>query len=358
MRPSAKMRAGDWVEVKGKNEILATLDRNGRLEGLPFMPEMFEHCGRRFRIAKRAHKTCDPPNGIKGRRMASTVHLDLRCDGRAHGGCQAGCLLFWKEAWLLEVPDGGPPAPVGPDRGSGSRPEGMGCSERDVWDSTRVRDDEQPGSEPRYVCQSTNLAEATQPLRWWDVRQYIEDYRSGNARAGQLLGALLFSVYSTLVDAGIGLGAALRWLYDRLQALRGGSRYPSRPGRIPVGMPTPAAKLDLRPGERVRVKRYPEILETLNTTWHNRGMYFDAEAVVFCGETHEVLRRVDRIIDERTGRMLHFKSDAIILKDVVCQARYARCRKLCPRAIYPYWREIWLERVSEPSAPASGDGRA
>jgi hypothetical protein len=42
--------------------------------------------------------------------------------------------------------------------------------------------------------------------------------------------------------------------------------------------------------------------------------------------------------------MLHLKGDAIILKDVVCQARYARCRKLCPRAIYPYWREIWLER--------------
>jgi hypothetical protein len=35
------------------------------------------------------------------------------------------------------------------------------------------------------------------------------------------------------------------------------------------------------------------------------------------------------------------------LKDVVCEARYAICRRFCPRAIYPYWREIWLERVSD-----------
>ena len=69
----------------------------------------------------------------------------------------------------------------------------------------------------------------------------------------------------------------------------------------------------------------------------NRGLFFDAEAVVFCGKTHEVLRRVDRIVDERTGRMRSLTSDAIVLKGVVCEARYAKCRHLCPRAIYPYF---------------------
>jgi hypothetical protein len=32
---------------------------------------------------------------------------------------------------------------------------------------------------------------------------------------------------------------------------------------------------------------------------------------------------------------------------MVCEARYSVCRRFCPRAIYPYWREIWLERVPE-----------
>jgi hypothetical protein len=45
----------------------------------------------------------------------------------------------------------------------------------------------------------------------------------------------------------------------------------------------------------------------------------------------------------------------IILEDVVCQSRYSTCRMLCPRSIYPYWREIWLERV--PAAEDSPDGK-
>jgi hypothetical protein len=60
-----------------------------------------------------------------------------------------------------------------------------------------------------------------------------------------------------------------------------------------------------------------------------------------------VERRVKQIIDEKTGKMIRIKTDAIMLKDVVCGARYAFCRRFCPRAIPSYWREIWLERVSE-----------
>jgi hypothetical protein len=218
------------------------------------------------------------------------------------------------------------------------------CTEQAVWAGTRAAGNAESPEEPRYVCQSTNLVHATQPLPSWDVRQYLEDFTSGNANVGRLLSTLVFSAYSTLVDSGVGLGAALRWIYDRFQILRGGPVYPARPGQVPAGMPTPSARLHLKAGERVRVKSYREILATLNDKSHNRGLYFDPEHVVFCGGTFEVLDRVERIIDERSGRMLHLKGDAIILKDVVCQARYARCRKLCPRAIYPYWREIWLER--------------
>src|SRR5262249_35222364 len=53
------LRAGDLVEVRSEPEILATLDAEGRLDGLPFMPEMLQYCGQRFRVFKSAHKTCD-----------------------------------------------------------------------------------------------------------------------------------------------------------------------------------------------------------------------------------------------------------------------------------------------------------
>src|SRR5204863_614848 len=95
-----KLSTGDWVEVRSKEEILRTLDSQGQLDGMPFMPEMFAFCGKRFQVYKRAHKTCDTVFPVRGRRVHDAVHLETRCDGQAHGGCQAGCLIFWKEAWL------------------------------------------------------------------------------------------------------------------------------------------------------------------------------------------------------------------------------------------------------------------
>ena len=54
-------------------------------------------------------------------------------------------------------------------------------------------------------------------------------------------------------------------------------------------------------------------------------------------------RRVDRFIDEKTGVMKSLKTPAIILEGVWCQSRYSNCRMFCPRSIYSWWREIWLE---------------
>src|SRR5262245_3067619 len=98
-----RLRAGEWVEVRSKEEILCTLDRKGQLDGLPFMPNMFTYCGKHLRVYKRAHKTCDTVFPVRGRRMRNTVHLETRCDGEPYGGCQATCLIFWKEAWLKRV---------------------------------------------------------------------------------------------------------------------------------------------------------------------------------------------------------------------------------------------------------------
>jgi len=50
------------------------------------------------------------------------------------------------------------------------------------------------------------------------------------------------------------------------------------------------------------------------------------------------------------------KTPCIILEDVTCQARYSACRMHCPKGMYPYWREIWLERVnSDVEADRSSD---
>src|SRR6188472_261893 len=117
MLRSKKLRAGDWVEVRSKDEILATLDLSGQVEGLPFMPQMFQYCGKRFQVYKRAHKTCDTVNPIRSLRLSNVVHLDLRCDGKAYGNCGAACLIYWKTSWLNPVDSG-----VGPSGAHEARP--------------------------------------------------------------------------------------------------------------------------------------------------------------------------------------------------------------------------------------------
>ena len=346
-----KLKTGDWVEVRSKEEILGTLEADGSLEGMLFMPEMLQFCGRKLQVHKSAHKSCDYTTAYPylTRRVKNSVLLETRCDGSAHGGCQAGCTLLWKEAWLKAVDsdDGTRKAAQGAE----ARPvsgDGSGCRESVLWERTHIVD---PGDGlPRYFCQATEIQKASEPLAWWDVRQYVEDYRSGNVTLRRLLAGFTYSAFYHLSQAGLGLGPAMRWFYNTFHWLWRGPRFPRNPGQIPAGTPTPAVSADIQPGQLVRVRSQDEILKTVDTTNRNRGMFWDAELVPYCGGTYKVLKRVDRIIVEQTGKMMEMKTPCIILDSVVCQARYSSCRMFCPRAMYPYWREIWLEKIASVDA--------
>jgi hypothetical protein len=351
----SKPRVGDWVEVRSKDEILRTLDSQGQLDGMPFMPEMFAFCGRRFRVYKTAHKTCDTVFPVRGRRVDRAVHLDTRCDGSAHGGCQAGCMIFWKEAWLKPVSAALPKnsllgADVLAANGSATK-AASGCNESTVWDRAQIADPD--GGAPTYVCQATRLPYATSKLDWWEPSQYVEDYRRGNVGLWTMICGATYFLYYWFTRAGIGLGRPLRWFYDHFYFLWRGAPFPRRTGTIPEGEPTPVETLNLQPGELVRVKQHKEILKTLNVLSRNRGLYFDAEEVPYCGGTYRVLRRVERIVNERTGKMREMKTPCIILDSVICRSRYSECRLFCPRSIYAYWREIWLERITPQNTNAS-----
>lgn len=335
-------RVGDWVEVLSEEEILATLDDNGRLEGLPFMPEMFAYCGQRFRVFKRAHKTCDTVFPIRSRRMEGAVHLATRCEGTEHGGCQAGCLIFWKDAWLKPV------AGLAEDGSAGPR-QSARCTRKTVFEKARIS---QSPEHVVYACQATQLPYATTDLRWWDMTQYVEDYLSGNVSMWQVVQGAVFACVNYLAGFQPGEGRLVRRLYDALHPLWRGTLFPWHWGKLPVGSRTPSRPLNLKPGELVRVRSHREILETLTIDRRNRGLYFDAEMVPHCGRVYHVQKVVSEILDERTGMMLRLKEPAVILDGVFCESRYAFCRMLCPRAIYSYWREIWLERI-DGTVPAS-----
>lgn len=332
-----KLRANEWVEVRSKEQILATLDKSGRMEGLPFMPQMFQYCGQRFKVYKLAHKTCDFVYTGQSRELPNGVHLDLRCDGKAYGGCQHACLLFWKDAWLKPVDEG---AHLSEDICSSSKQ--CGCTEDDVNASCQSLNNK---NEPIFTCQGTEVIDFTKPMAWWNVRQYIEDYKSGNVRPKELFNGFVFGAFTTFMNSGFKIGRPLRWFYDAFEPIWG--PYPRRPGRLPSGQPAPTIDLKLRPGELVRVKPYNEILSTVNKENKHKGLSFDAEMVPYCGRVFRVRAVITTFIDEKTRQLMKMKTPAVALEGAICQGKYSNCRMLCPRSILPWWREVWLERVSE-----------
>jgi len=339
----SRFRTGELVEIRSKEEILATLDERGCTEGMPFMPEMLQFCGQRVRVSAVAHKTCDTARGTwKARRLQTAVHLaGLRCDGSAHGGCQAECNLFWKDLWLKPVHNKhgrfAKPASAGSHTASG------GCSETQLVANTRLETTAESGE--RFSCQATKLYEATEPLAWWDPRQYFRDVLTRNCSAGHVSRVLwLAFLKHSLQRTPLGY-RLIKFVRESMHRFLTGREIPDFQGLLKRDGPTPTARLGLKPGERVRVRSKEEIVRSLDERGKNRGLGFDVEMSPYCGRIATVRSSVTKIIDELTGKMRYMKEPCIMLDGIVCNSMYSECRLICPRAIPSYWREIWLERL-------------
>lgn len=340
---SLHLMAGELVEVRSWEEIAETLDEEGRLEGLPFMPEMLAWCGRRVRVFKRADKTCNYIRGWSIRRMKDAVHLEaVRCDGSGHDGCEASCLIFWKEAWLRRAgPESVPVETLAPPRV---------CERlyniRPVEDLSTASRREEHGV-TIYSCQCTDVPRFTSHMSGWDLRQYLRDVTSGNLSSGLASGSRAQRWLDMALAALQVLRSLMITTFNKVQSARHGSTYPFLAGS---SNKTPAARLDLKFGELVQVRSKEEIMATLDNSLRNRGLWFDTEMLPYCGGIYRVLRRVHHIIEESSGEMIHMKHACIILEGVVCRSDFHR---LCPRAIYPYWREEWLVRASAEQVSSS-----
>jgi hypothetical protein len=318
------LQPGELVRVRSAQEIFDTLDNRGKLENLPFMPEMMQYCGRTFSVFKRADKTCGPDHGL--RRMHHTVHLsNVRCDGTAHGSCEAACLLWWKEAWLERVPAYDVP----------KQQELSADEEAFVADTllpATTAGSSSRADDQTWRCQATDIPHASTQLHGWHFDQYPRDARNWGLR--KVLRTMIIDVLNRMQ-------VVSRRHLPKFLLFRGGQTYPFITGPLEKGK-TPSARLDLQPGDVVRIKSKAEIERTLDRTNRNRGLTFDPEMVQYCGRTARVRARVRRLINEETGKMLNIHTDCIILEGVTCTADYHR---LCPRGIFPYWREIWLEKI-------------
>ncbi len=234
--------------------------------------------------------------------------------------------MYWKEAWLERAADAG-------DSASAEL-----VAEEESFVAETLQPATRAAADPSlYRCQATEIPRATgEPVRLRDLDQYPRDLRNWDLR--KVVRGVLIEIVN------LWQSFSRRHLPRALQ-IADGYPYPFVQGRLEKGT-TPSAKLDLQPGDHVRIRSKEEIVATLDGTNHNRGLSFDGEMANYCGRTARVRGRVNRLVDEHTGEFIEINSDCVILDGVVCAADYHR---FCTRAIYPYWREIWLERVEEPT---------
>ena len=309
-RAPIALKAGDMVEVRSAKEVVSSLDSDGKLEGLPFMPEMLAFCGRRLRVSKRADNTCALG---QPRRIENTVHLaQLRCDGSAHRGCEAGCLFLWKEAWLRRVTDGA-------DESSDAQVPPAGIEDG----AYRLLSEFAQKPDSTLMCQSTEINSATCPAPLGNYSNYFAKVARDCAekRSAKDIRQLVTYFWGKAILYLFMLWARAPWNADRYHK-------------------TPATPLELKPGEVVRVRGMFEILRTLDRNGCNRGMEFKPEMFQFCGRKYPVIINMTRRIDERSGELKGFRSPCIVLESVYCHGQ----RSFCRRANYHYWREIWLAR--------------
>jgi hypothetical protein len=317
----ANFLAGDWVVVRSPQEILSTLDSDGALDSHPFMPEMLEWCGKSFRVQRRVEKTCvevDNPI-VPNRRFAKNdvvILDDLRCDGSSHDGCKRGCRIYWKESWLRSADAAAPDGPVDQTGLAALRAR------------LKVKADEQ-----KYFCQSTELLRSTEAflgrMKPWLVRIAFRQILQRDLPPLEV--AKLF----------------FRWLQLRLhRAVAGEDQL-----RGPNAKGTPVGVLDLKPGELVRIKSFDQVVATLDPRKRNRGMGVCYEMMRACGTVAEVRHRVDRLIEEKSGKMRELnhtvtlknpRGERSLCDECLCFGEMGDC----PRGELMYWREIWLERVN------------
>ena len=297
------LKAGEVVEIRTEEEIQATLDSNGACEGIPFMPEMRDFCGKSYRVYKRADKICVEGSYVS--KLKNTVMLDeVRCDGADHDGCKRMCLIFWKEAWLKRAQAGAPPE---------SPPNWLSVPEVKVGPIS---------AEKVYYCQSTALPKAVEHLSGWDMGQYVRDVTSGSFTLWQVTKAVFISLFNAILRRA------------------GGGEFGDAAGKE---IKTPAISLHLQQGDIVQVKTRKEIEATIDVEGKNRGLRIDYEMLRHAGKQFRVLRRVDRIILETNGKMRPIQN-TVLLNNAACEGL---CRRACARGSHPMWREAWLKRVAK-----------
>lgn len=316
-KPWPELRTGDWVCIRDADEIAGLLDDAGRTGGLSFMPEMAAYCGKSFRVGRAGTTVCiNSESNYMGRiDDCFVLQTKSRCDGGFHGGCQMACQFLWKPAWLK---------PSDPPRG-GQVSSGVAVnSDADLTIANSDFADRLSKfvtvSAKVYRCQATQLVQIASPTPVHNVKQYADE----NRRSGIKLRSII------RFASGVVKKKVLR---------QSGSVVGTCENK------TPQSTQKLEVGDLVRVKSLDEIRQTLDKQGCNRGLWFDPDEMApLCGKELRVSRVIEKLIDERNGKLRNFPSHTVVLSEIACSGVFKR---FCSRGLFHFWRTIWVEKIDE-----------
>jgi hypothetical protein len=118
-----------------------------------------------------------------------------------------------------------------------------------------------------YFCQATELHRAGTPLRIREVHEHVRALWKEDVNPLDLARSFAICVHDIV-----------QW------TILGAEEWTTVPGTCVAK--TPSTSLNLRPGERVRVKSRAEILATLDAKGWNRGMEFSREMLLLRPGVH------------------------------------------------------------------------
>ena len=102
--PVSKIKEGEIVRVRIKEQIRSTLDPFNELKGCSFLPQMNQYCGTEQQVFRVMRHFMDERDYRMKKTHGIILLENIYCNGTAvFGNCDRCCFLFWREEWLDKV---------------------------------------------------------------------------------------------------------------------------------------------------------------------------------------------------------------------------------------------------------------
>ena len=275
-------------------EILATLDETGATDGIAVHARdarILREARFASKLARNAPAT--PLSGESGESLTRCCSTTSDAAVRRTRAVKRVVGCSGKKPGFVRLPS--PSTPAIPDDAYSELEELVG---RNVESKASTAD------EPIFRCQATDWFGASKAVGWWNVRSFLNEWSCGN------VGFWRFSTTMTRIVLGeIGRRLHLIPRQTTCRTIRRPNRRDATAARARAGH---VGSDPLQAGDRADTRRRRAEQGPVVRSFRDAPLLW---------QDLSVKSRVERFVDENTGKLVQLKSDCYILDGVVCSGR-------------------------------------